>query len=108
MSKGAIKQTGFDKIACSGCSGRSGVWISIVWVASLLLVSWVLSSWFTTARAFESPKEFQAHNDIHWFRPIAVFWFDRFSLFPSTILAIFICARHARSRDRRFITWTLA
>src|SRR5438445_4722745 len=108
MNKGATTQTGFESIGRSLSSQRLGICISIVWAASLLLASWLLSSWLGTSRDFESSSEFEAHNHLHWFRPIAFFWFDRFSLFPSIGLAIFICARHTLSRGRGVIIWTLS
>ena len=107
MNKGVTIQTGFESIGRSLSSQRLGICISIVWAASLLLASWLLSSWLGTIRDFEFSSEFEAHNHLHWFRPIAFFWFDRFSLLPSIGLAVFICARHAFSRDRGIITWIL-
>jgi len=83
MNKGATTQTEFESIGRSLSSHRLAICIPIVWTALLLFASWILSSWLRTIRNFESGSEFAAHNHIHWFRPIAFFWFDHFSLLPS-------------------------
>lgn len=87
---------------------RMAVLTSAIWVVSFLLASWLLSTHLVIIREFESGTEFDAHNRIHWFRPIAFFWFDRFAIVPSGVLAALICARHLFRRSRSAATWTLA
>jgi len=82
--------------------------ISIGWSALLLLAAWLLSIELGLIRDFESGGQFEAHNRIHWFRPIAFFWFDRYSVLPSLVLAALICARHAVARGCGFLTFVLA
>src|SRR6185503_2633027 len=99
MNKGTLTQatpdasTGHHAFSSRRCI--LGISVSIVWAVSLLLLSWLLSSMLYVIREFENDIEFDAHTRIHWFRPIAFFWFHRFSVLPSLGLAIFIGARHA-------------
>ena len=87
---------------------RLTFWLSVVWAVSLLLGSRYLISWLEAIRGFEDDFEFRAHNRIHWFRPIAFFWFHQFSLWPSIGLTVLIFIRLLVPHGRRLITWGLA
>jgi hypothetical protein len=88
-------------------SRRWAISISIGWATLLLLGAWLLSTLLGIIHGFESGREFEAHNREHWFRPIAFFWFDRYSVLPSLLLAVLIGARHAVIRSRRSVTFVL-
>src|SRR6188768_364156 len=85
-----------------------GVAVSTGWSVLLLLAAWLIFYQLRTIHEFESGGQFEAHNRIHWFRPIAVFWFERYSILPSVILALLVFARHAVSRGRTVVTVVLA
>ncbi len=89
-------------------SKRLTFWLSVIWVVSLLLGSRFLLFWLGAIRGFEDDFEFRAHNRIHWFCPIAFFWFHQFSLWPSIGLTVLIFIRHLVPHGRRLITWGLA
>ena len=104
----SVTEPGPDELSPQLCSRRLAISISIGWSTLLLLGAWLLSIHLGLIHDFESGVEFEYHNNIHWFRPIAFFWFYRFSLFPSVGLAVLILACHAVPRRSRFITWSLA
>jgi hypothetical protein len=89
-------------------SKRFLAWVTVVWAALFMLGSWLLSSQLSVIRSFDSDAQFQAYNHIHWFRPIAFFWFQRSFLLPSAIVAILICVRHLLPRAHNLVTWALA
>ena len=88
-------------------SRRWAISISIGWATLLLTGAWLLSTLLGTIHSFESGREFEAHNREHWFRPIAFFWFDRYSVLPSLFLAVLICARPAIVLGRKLVTIVL-
>jgi hypothetical protein len=109
MNNAGAAQISLDTSTGSTTSSkRKTVWVSVLWAALFLLGSWYLSSVLGALRNFEPDIEFQAHNRIHWFRPITFFWFHHFSLLPSFCLAILICFRHKFPHSRTFVTWLLA
>ncbi len=89
-------------------STRLTIWASVLWVGALLLSWRILSTLLDIIRHFESDAEFHAHNRIHWFRPIAFFWFQQCSLLPASGLGVLVCLRHFLPHGRSFVTWVLA
>jgi hypothetical protein len=109
MNSAAAAQTNLnEKDGRTVSSKRLTFWLSVIWAVSLLLGSRFLISWLEAIRGFEEVSDFRAHNRIHWFRPIAFFWFHQFSFWPSIGLTVLILLRQLVPHGRRLITWGLA